>query len=86
MLAGIGPFADSSAVVSATTLPDIREMARLSPTEIVGVVYPTGDTAIYDVYSSAVLWEAPAGSRVEVVGLDHVLVSTGTRVDVVRWR
>ncbi|MBC8073803.1 MAG: hypothetical protein IAG13_36125 [Deltaproteobacteria bacterium] len=73
-------------IVLATTLPDIRDLTRVADGEVLGVDHATGDTAIYDVYAGTMLWEAPPGAEVEVAGPDHVLVSTGARVALVRWR
>jgi hypothetical protein len=72
-------------IVAATALPDLRELRRIDDGAAVAFD-PAGNGAIYDVMAGVLLWEAPAGAAVEVAGPNHVLVSTGARVDVVRWR
>jgi hypothetical protein len=72
-------------IVAATALPDLRDLRRIDDGAAIAFD-PAGNGAIYDVTAGGLLWEAPAGAAVEVAGPNHVLVSTGARVDVVRWR
>jgi hypothetical protein len=69
-------------VVQETVLPVIRELERISPTEILAVEYAT----IYDVYTGLALWEAPEGFTASVAGPDHVIITDGSVVQAVRWR
>ncbi|HEY0132578.1 MAG TPA: hypothetical protein VGB85_00825 [Nannocystis sp.] len=73
-------------VVQDTTLPELRKIYRISTGEIVGVAHPSGQAAIYDPWTSAVLWTAPPGTKVVVAGTNHVVVSDLASVELVRWR
>jgi hypothetical protein len=72
-------------IVASPSLPDIRRLLRIDDGAAIGVD-PDGNASIYDVMAGTLLWEAPPAAAVEVAGPNHVLVSTGARVDVVRWR
>ncbi len=72
-------------VVATTTLPDLRGLRRIDDGAAVAFD-AAGNGGIYDVNASTLLWQAPPGAAVEVAGANHVLVSTGARVDIVRWR
>lgn len=73
-------------IVSSTSLADVRDLRRIDDGAAIGVEHPSGQASIYDVVNSEILWAAPPGATVEVADPDHVLLSPGTRVDVVRWR
>lgn len=73
-------------VVQATTLPRIHRFTRLGTGEILAIVQPSGNAAIFDPWTGAQLWAAPPGAQVAVAGADFVVVSHHGRVELVRWR
>ncbi len=73
-------------VVQETTLPDIRRFTRIGTGEILAVLHPSGDAAIFNPQTGAQLWAAPPGTEVAVAGEDFVVVSDDANVDLVRWR
>jgi hypothetical protein len=76
----------TATVVVATGLPDLREIARIDDGAAAAIEYPSHTPVIYDLFAGTLLWEGPPGAEVAVAGADHVLISTGARVDLVRWR
>lgn len=69
-------------VIQEADLPIIREIERISPTELLAIDHAT----IFDAYTGEALWQAPDGFTARVAGEDHVLVSDGAVVQVLRWR
>lgn len=71
--------------VPTTVLPDIRSLQIVGDGEVVGVDR-YGNAAIYDIDAESMIWEATPQAEIAAAGPNHVLVSTGARVDLVRWR
>ena len=73
--------------VQATTLPDIHHLTRVATGEIVVIVEPDNHAAIYDPWTGTLLWSSNRPDTTAVVaGLDHIAVSDGADVEVVKWR
>lgn len=73
-------------VVQSTSLPEIHRFSRIGTGEILAIVEPGDDAMIFDPFTGAKLWSAPAGAEVVVAGPDHVVVSLHQRVELLRWR
>ncbi len=73
--------------VQPTTLPDIHHLTRVATGEIVVIVEPDNHAAIYDPWTSTLLWSAGRPDTTAVVaGLDHIAVSDGADVEIIKWR
>jgi hypothetical protein len=72
-------------VVQSVALPGFAELARIDDSAVLGID-PLASSHIFDPWTGTVHWASPFGATVTVLGPDHVVMSTGTTVELVQWR